>query len=72
MIAAGEQAIVDFCTYPPVGEDDWQYAFATARIRAMETQMLSRGIFQDMAKRNQEKLPYCFIIFLVDESQYSS
>ncbi len=49
MIAAGEQAIVDFCTYPPVGEDDWQYAFATARIRAMETQMLSRGIFQDMA-----------------------
>ena len=49
MIAAREQAIVDFHTYPPVGEDDWQYAFATARIRALETQMLSRGTFQDMA-----------------------
>jgi len=49
MIAAEKQEIVDFYIYPPVGEDDWRYAFETAQVRALETQMLSRATFQDMA-----------------------
>lgn len=49
MTAAAEQAIVDFYTYPAIGDDDWRYAFETARIRALETQMLSRATFLDMA-----------------------
>lgn len=40
---------LDFYTYPPVGEDDWQYAFETARVRALELQMLTRAVFHDMA-----------------------
>jgi V/A-type H+-transporting ATPase subunit C len=35
--------------YPPVGEDDWRYAFETARIRALETGMLKDSVFHEMA-----------------------
>lgn len=44
-----EQAVADFFTYPSVGEEDWRYAFATGEVRALETQMLSRAAFLDMA-----------------------
>lgn len=44
-----EQAILDFCTYPPIGDDDWRYAFQTARVRALETQMLTIATLHDMA-----------------------
>ncbi|HUW18670.1 MAG TPA: V-type ATPase subunit [Sedimentisphaerales bacterium] len=44
-----EQAILDFYTYPPIGGDDWRYAFETATIRAIEMQMLSRTTLLDMA-----------------------
>jgi len=40
---------LDFYTYPPVGSDDWRYAFETARVRALELQMLTRAAFLDMA-----------------------
>ncbi len=40
---------LDFYTYPPVGGEDWGYAFATAQVRAIETQMLSRAVLLDMA-----------------------
>lgn len=43
------QAVVDFYRYPPVGGDDWRYAFVTARVRALETQMLTRSTLLDMA-----------------------
>ncbi|MHC4395760.1 MAG: V-type ATPase subunit [Planctomycetota bacterium] len=49
MAETAEQAILDFYTYPPIGEDDWRYAFETAQVRALETQMLSRATFLDMA-----------------------
>jgi V/A-type H+-transporting ATPase subunit C len=35
--------------YPPVGGDDWQYAFQTAQVRALETQMLSAAVLHNMA-----------------------
>ncbi len=44
-----EQAVIDFYRYPPIGAEDWRYAFATAKVRSLETLMLSRGMFLDMA-----------------------
>jgi V/A-type H+-transporting ATPase subunit C len=44
-----EQAILDFCTYPPIGGDDWRYTFQTAQVRTLEIQMLSRAALLDMA-----------------------
>ncbi len=49
MNAIAEAPKIDFYTYPPVGGDDWQYAFATARVRALETQLLSRAMLVDLA-----------------------
>ena len=49
MIEAAEQAILDFYTYPPIGSDDWRYTYQTAEVRALETQMLTRATFLDMA-----------------------
>ncbi len=44
-----EQATVDFYTYPPIGEDDWRYAFETAQVRALEQRMLTKAALVDMA-----------------------
>ncbi len=44
-----QQAVIDFYRYPPIGVEDWRYAFATAKVRSLETLMLSRGAFLDMA-----------------------
>lgn len=44
-----EQAVIDFHTYPPIGEEDWRYAFQSALVRSLETQMLSRAALLDMA-----------------------
>ncbi len=49
MPEVAEQAILDFYTYPPIGGDDWRYAFETAQVRALEMQMLSRAALLDMA-----------------------
>jgi V/A-type H+-transporting ATPase subunit C len=43
-----EQSVLDFHTYPPVGSDDWQYAFQAAQVRTLEIQMLSRAVLIDM------------------------
>lgn len=44
-----QQAVIDFFRYPPIGVEDWRYTFATAQVRSLETLMLSRGAFLDMA-----------------------
>ena len=44
-----EKAAIDFNLYPDVGGDDWQYAFQTAVVRALEPKMLSKGTLLDMA-----------------------
>jgi len=49
MKQVSEQAVLDFYTYPPIGGDDWRYTFQSARVRALEIQMLSRVALQDMA-----------------------
>ncbi|MDD5326439.1 MAG: V-type ATPase subunit [Phycisphaerae bacterium] len=49
MNALGQQAEIDFSRYPAIGGDDWEYAFETAQVRAIETVMLPRPVFVDMA-----------------------
>ncbi|MFA5553423.1 MAG: V-type ATPase subunit [Phycisphaerae bacterium] len=49
MVTAAEQSVINFHLYPPIGDDDWRYGFATAQVRALETQMLSRPTLLDMA-----------------------
>lgn len=44
-----EQPLYSFNRFPPVGEDDWKYAFATAQVRAMETSFIPRSVFVEMA-----------------------
>jgi V/A-type H+-transporting ATPase subunit C len=44
-----EKTILSFYTYPPIGGNDWRYAFETAQIRTLEMQMLTRATLQDMA-----------------------
>lgn len=46
---AEQQAILDFYTYPPIGGDDWRYAYQTAQVRTLEMQMLTKATLQDMA-----------------------
>jgi V/A-type H+-transporting ATPase subunit C len=44
-----EQPLIDFYRYPPIGAEDWQYAFETAQARTIEALMLSRSTLLDMA-----------------------
>ena len=44
-----EQPVLDFYLYPPLGGDDWRYGHQTARVRVLETQMLSAAVLLDMA-----------------------
>jgi len=44
-----EQAILDFYMYPLIGGDDWRYTFQTARVRAIEMQLLSKTTLLDLA-----------------------
>lgn len=38
-----------FYRYPPLGPEDWQYAYQTAKVRVLEMAMVSRAMFVDMA-----------------------
>jgi len=49
MARIAKEAILDFFTYPPVGDDEWQYTFQTAQVRIYEMGMLSRVTLLDMA-----------------------
>ena len=40
---------IDFFRYPPIGEENWEYVYATAQVRALEPLLLPRGLFVDMA-----------------------
>ncbi len=41
--------ILDFYRYPPIGEEDWRYVYATARVRVLETLMLKRAMLSELA-----------------------
>ena len=40
---------IDFYRYPPVGPEDWRYAYPTAKVRVLELSMIPRSTFIDMA-----------------------
>ncbi len=42
------QPLYDFYLLPEVGPDNWDYAFATGQVRALETQLISRNTFVEM------------------------
>ncbi|GAG46475.1 unnamed protein product, partial [marine sediment metagenome] len=37
-----QRPILNFNAYPPIGDEDWRYTFATAQVRVLEAQMLTR------------------------------
>ncbi|MHC4266256.1 MAG: V-type ATPase subunit [Planctomycetota bacterium] len=49
MTQTAEQKTLDFYLYPPIGKDDFRYAFSTAKVRALWTELLSQAALQDMA-----------------------
>ncbi len=49
MTTIAEKPVLNFCFYPSVGKEDWRYAFASAKVRSLETFMLSKAVLQDMA-----------------------
>ena len=49
MNSVAQAPTIDFYMYPPVGGDDWRYTFAVAKVRALETLMLSRTTLVDLA-----------------------
>ena len=40
---------MSFYRYPPVGEEDWRYAYPASRVRALELSMIPRSAFVEMA-----------------------
>ena len=56
MSELAQKPITDFHLYPSVGQDDWRYGFATAQVRALETQILSRAALLDMANAESFEL----------------
>ncbi len=44
-----EQPVVNFHLYPSVGQEDWQYCFATAEVRTLGAAMLSKTELLNMA-----------------------
>lgn len=44
-----EPVTIDFFRYPPIGPEDWRYAFATARVRVLEALMPDRAMLADAA-----------------------
>ena len=40
---------IDFYRYPPIGPEDWNYAYPTAKVRVLELAMIPRTVFVDMA-----------------------
>ena len=44
-----EQVAVDFYRYPPIGVEDWRYAYPAAKVRVLESMMVTRGTLADMA-----------------------
>ena len=44
-----QPAIIDFFSYPPIGPEDWRYAFATGKVRVLETQMPDRALLAELA-----------------------
>ena len=49
MSSSEVQPVMDFYRYPAIGVEDWRYGFSTAKVRVLESMMLTRGTLADMA-----------------------
>jgi V/A-type H+-transporting ATPase subunit C len=49
MVQTAAQKTLDFYLYPPIGDDDFRYAYSTAKARALWAEMLNQAFLQDMA-----------------------
>jgi len=67
MNQAIKQPDLNFFRYPPIGTDDWRYAYATARCRALQSQMLSNAELLDLV--NAEN--YTAAAELLSQTQYA-
>lgn len=47
--------IINFFRYPPIGTDDWRYTYATARVRSLQSQMLSKAELLDLVNTDTYK-----------------
>ncbi len=56
-----------FFRYPPIGQENWEYAYACAEARVLETALLPRGVFVDMA--NAES--FAAAVELLSGSEYA-
>lgn len=50
-----EQPRFYFSLYPPVGEPDWRYTYATAQIRTIEDRLFGRQFFTELANTKDMK-----------------
>ena len=48
MTEFAQQPLYSFSATPPVGEDNWQFAFATAQVRALEDTFLGKALLVEM------------------------
>ena len=62
-----EKPEIDFSTYPSVGQEDWNYVFASAKVRSLETTMLTKATLQDMANA----ATYDQAVDLLSSSEYA-
>jgi len=62
-----EQGVIDFYRYPPIGDEDWRYVWATAQVRVLETSMLSRSVFLNMA----DALDFASAVELLSGTEYA-
>lgn len=67
MYEVEEQRVIEFDPYRSLETEDWDYAFAAARVRVLESMMLTRGTFVDMA--NAES--FSAAIELLSGSEYA-
>jgi V/A-type H+-transporting ATPase subunit C len=49
MSILAEQPLLYFSLYPPIGDCDWRYTFATAQVRALEDRMLTPQLLTELA-----------------------
>ncbi len=40
---------IDFFVYPPIGTEDWRYAYPAARARVLDSMLLTKGTLVDLA-----------------------
>jgi len=62
-----EQGVIDFYRYPPIGQEDWRYIWATAQVRVLETGMLTKSTLLNMT----DSADFAAAVELLGGSEYA-